>query len=203
MAKKAKSVLPLAPLPDLIEWLEATTTPGLIIGGLAVALLARPRLTHDLDLLVLLPEDQWPRFVEAARRYGFRPRIKNALALAHEARMLLMRHTKTGIEVDVSLGNLPFENEAVARGIKVDIAGVTAPLASPEDLVIMKGVAGREQDLLDIDSIIAVHPHLDVRRVRRWLRVFAEALDRPEILTAVAMRLARGRKPPRHRKRKK
>jgi hypothetical protein len=58
MAKKAKVVLPVAPLPDLVEWWESQRVPGLVIGGLAVALLGRPRVTRDIDAPVLPPEER-------------------------------------------------------------------------------------------------------------------------------------------------
>ena len=42
-------VLPIAPLPDLMRWWQAGHVRGVVIGGLAVALLGRPRVTRDID----------------------------------------------------------------------------------------------------------------------------------------------------------
>jgi hypothetical protein len=171
--------------------------PGLVIGGLAVALLGRPRVTRDVDALVLLAEERWPAFLEAGSALGFVPRQPDTLAFAREARVLLVRHQATGIDVDVALGCLPFEKEAVARARVVQVAGVSVPLPTPEDLVIMKAVAHRSRDLLDIDGLLAAHPDLDLRRVRRWVRAFAEALETPEIYDDLQQRLRR--RPPRKR----
>ncbi len=56
--KKAKIELPLAPLGDLMKWWRSQKVPGLIIGGLAVALLGRARVTRVIDAMVLLAEDR-------------------------------------------------------------------------------------------------------------------------------------------------
>jgi hypothetical protein len=42
-SKKAKPGLPVAPLPALMEWWRTEQIKGVIIGGLAVVLLGRPR----------------------------------------------------------------------------------------------------------------------------------------------------------------
>jgi hypothetical protein len=198
VAKKAGSELPVAPLGDLIRWWDSQHVAGIVIGGLAVALLGRPRVTRDIDALILLPEDRWPAFLSGASAFGFVPRIPDALTFAHEARVLLLRHQSTGIDIDIAFGSLPFEEEALARAMTAQVAGVAVPLATPEDLVIMKAVAHRERDLLDIDGLLAAHPDLDLRRVRRWVRAFADALEMPEVYDDLQQRL--GRRPPRKRK---
>jgi hypothetical protein len=189
VAKKAKVALPLAPLPGLAAWLQAEQTPGVVIGALAVSLQGRPRVTRDVDVLVLLPEDRWPTFLKSGRAYGFVPRDPDVLAFAKESRVLLLRHQPSAIDVDVALGNLPFEEEAVARATIVQVGGASVPLATPEDLVIMKALAARDQDWLDIEGLLAAHPRLDLRRVRRWVREFANALDAPEIYGDLVKRL--------------
>ena len=43
------------------------------------------------------------------------PRIENADEFARNNRVLLLKHQETGIPVDISLGVLPLEIEAVER----------------------------------------------------------------------------------------
>lgn len=180
-----------------MNWWQAQGVQGLIIDGLAVALLGRPRVTRDIDVMVLLTEDRWPAFVNAGIAFGFIPRHTDALEFAREARVLLLQHQPTGIDVDVAFGCLPFEEEAIARAIVTEIAGVSVPLPTPEDLVIMKAVAHRDRDLLDIVGLLVAHPDLDVGRIRRWVKVFAEAFEMPEIHDDLQRRLPRP--PPRKR----
>jgi hypothetical protein len=41
-------------------------------------------------------------------------------------------------------------------------------------------------DLLDIEGIIRSHPDLDRKRVERWVREFATALEMPELWEDIA-----------------
>src|SRR5262249_10764458 len=118
-----------------------------------------------------------------------------------ESRVLLLRHEATGIDIDIAFGCLPFEEEAIARAKTALVAGVAVPLPTPEDLIIMKAVAHRETDLLDIEALLAAHPNIDVRRVRPWIHVFAAALEMPEMVDDLELRLAK--RPPRGRRKRK
>ena len=45
----------LAALADLMNWLDATNMPSMVISGVAASVLRRPRLTQDVDALAILP----------------------------------------------------------------------------------------------------------------------------------------------------
>ena len=113
--------------------------------------------------------------------FGYCPRLADALAFAARARVLLMRHEPSGVDVDIMFGALRFEEEAVARRTFVSVAGMSLPLPRPEDLIVMKAVAHRPRDLTDIEAILDAHPGLDVEQVRRWVREFTQAAAMPEI----------------------
>jgi hypothetical protein len=186
---------PLVPLKAallaLSAWLSKDRVKGVVIGGVAASILGRPRTTGDVDLLVWLEEPEWDRFLSASRSHGFEPRIKDALSFARRARVLFLRHRPSGIEVDVSLGALPFERQVIERSGKVDLAGISVPLPTPEDLVVMKAVAHRPRDGADIEGILEANPALDRDRVKGWVKEFAAALEAPEILKDLESILAR------------
>jgi hypothetical protein len=184
----------LAVVRDLVAWLLAGNVPGVVIGGLAASLWGRPRLTRDVDALVLVEEGRWAEFMAAGLGHGFDLRREDALAFARETRVLLMRHQESGIDVDIVFGSLSFEKEAVAQAIWMELGGVQAPLPLPEDLIIMKAVAHRPQDLADIEAVLAAHPKLNLKRVRRWVREFAAALAMPEILNDLEALLSQRKK---------
>jgi predicted nucleotidyltransferase len=144
-----------------------------------------------VDVLVLVDEVLWVDFLTGGAGYGFMPRRDDALAFARETRVLLMRHQESGIDVDLVFGALPFEKEVMTRATWVELSGVQVPLPLPEDLIIMKAVAHRPQDLADIEAILAAHQKLNLRRVRRWVREFAAALSMPEILNDLEALLSR------------
>lgn len=79
----------------------------------------------------------------------------------------------------------------VERATRAKVGGGEVPLATPEDLVILKAVARRPRDLADIEGILDSQPDLDLDRIRRWVREFSAALDRPEVFGEL-MALLRG-----------
>jgi hypothetical protein len=184
----------LAVLVDLIAWLKAEEVAGVVIGGLAASLLGRPRMTRDVDVLVVVDEGRWAGFLATGAEYGFVPRQSDSLAFAQQSRVLLVRHEPSGLDADVVFGSLPFERETVTRAVWVEVGGVRVPLPRPEDLIILKAVAHRPQDLADIEAILAAQPRLNLRRVRRWVQEFSEALSMPEILRDLETLLSQGRK---------
>jgi predicted nucleotidyltransferase len=97
--------------------------------------------------------------------------------------VLLVRHEQSGIDVDVSFGSLPFEKELIARAVYLEVGGARIPMPTIEDLIITKAVAHRSRDLADIESLVELHSQLDVARILRWVREFADALEMPELLS--------------------
>jgi len=92
--------------------------------------------------------------------------------------------SSNGCNVDISLGVPGYEEEVIRRAVDYEVApGKTVRLCSAEDLIIHKAVAGRPQDLIDIEGIVYRQgDHLDVEYIRRWLKEFADVLEMPEIL---------------------
>ena len=183
----------LAALGDLSAWLLTTGVSGAVIGGRS--LFVRPsaadarRGRHGAS-----DEGKWPAFLATGEGLGFMPRLSDALVFARKARVLLVRHEPSGIDVDVAFGGLPFEEEAIARAKWVEVGGIRIPLPTTEDLIIMKAVAHRPRDISDIEALLDVHPKLDTRRIGRWVREFSVALDMPEILRDLKALLAKRRK---------
>lgn len=177
---------PLAPLlsvlHDLVSWFQTFKVQGLVIGGVAASLLGRPRITHDVDALILLEKEKWIDFLESGKQFGFLPRIFDALSFAQSNRVFLMRHEQSGFDVDISIGGLPFEEEAISKKIIVEIAGVKIPLPTPEDLIVMKAVAHRPRDMADIESLLEAHSPVDKKYILKKVREFSTALEMPEIL---------------------
>lgn len=183
MVEREDALVPLlAALRDLVAWFRGTQVQGLVIGGVAASLLGRPRLTRDIDAVILLDEKEWQAFLASGAGYGFAPRISDALVFAKKASVILVRHEPSGIDVDIAIGTLPFEKEAISQPVWLDIRGVRLPVPAPEDLIIMKAVAHRARDLADIESLLDAHPKLNLRRIRRWVREFSSALATREIL---------------------
>ena len=169
-------------LQDLLRWLEVTQTPYATIGGIGVSLIAGARATQDVDAVLWLDTSELDSFVQSGAPYGFMGRISDAPEFARRNRVLLLQHQPTGINIDLSCGALPFEEEMISRARKLVIGSVQIKVASPEDLIITKAVAHRPRDIADIEAILNIEPNLDFERIRFWVSQFAEALEMPELL---------------------
>ena len=80
-----------AALGALVEWFQSGPYPGVVIGGVAASVLGRPRVTRDVDAVVVIPEDSWSSFLAAGGPFGFVPRISDPLDFARQSRVLLLR----------------------------------------------------------------------------------------------------------------
>lgn len=178
-------------LQDLLRWLEVTQTPYATIGGVGVSLIAGARATQDVDAVLWLDTDGLESFVQSGSPHGFVGRISDAPEFARRNRVLLLQHQPTGINVDLSCGALPFEEEMVARARELVIGSVRIKVASPEDLIITKAVAHRPRDIADIEAILNIEPNLDFERIRFWVSQFAEALEMPGLMEDLEKLLSR------------
>jgi hypothetical protein len=181
-------------LTDLTEWFVDARLSAMVIGGVAASVLGRPRATRHIDALVMLSEDKWGVALESAQRHGIGPRIDEPLAFAHRTRVLLLRHVDSGVDADIILGRLPFEEDAVGRSKPLNLGGVSVNLPLVEDLMIMKAIGQRPRDLRDIEGLLDVHPDADVNAVLQWVREFSNAIAMPDLLHGFEKLLA-GRKP--------
>jgi hypothetical protein len=148
-----------------------------VVGGVAASLHGRPRVTKDVDVVALAEEDGWEALVAEARKYELHPRADDTLEFAKNTRVLLLVHQPTRIEVDVSFGMLPFESELVRRARTLDLGKLRFPLATAEDVIVMKALALRPRDVADIEGIVESIPDLDLERVRATLSQLSAELE--------------------------
>jgi predicted nucleotidyltransferase len=170
-----------ATIEGLNRLLQKFDQRGVIIGGIAVGFLGKPRYTADVDAVFLLSTKDIPYFLELARAENIVPRIQNADDFARKNRVLLLKYAPTETEVDISLGIMPFEEEMVERGRVKSFANISVRLPTPEDLIIMKAIAHRPKDLEDIRTIVDKYPNLDQKRIERWVKDFAGPMETPEL----------------------
>lgn len=172
----------LAAAVEFHEFLTARAIPYAIIGGIAVQFWGEPRGTRDLDLTIAAPTERVDEILEALLAH-FAARTPDAAGFAHQNRVLLLA-ASNGAPVDVSLGLPGYEDEVMARTLRVSLdADHQVCVCSPEDLIIHKAVAGRPIDLKDLIVVVAGQAaRLDTAYIRRWLTFFSDALAMPDPL---------------------
>jgi predicted nucleotidyltransferase len=76
--------------------------------------------------------------------------------------------------------------------IPTNIDGVSVPVASPEDVIVMKVLAGRPKDQEDVRSVLRERQsRLDLDYIRDTLGILEQALDQSDLLPAVELQLRR------------
>lgn len=160
--------------------LDALGVPWMVIGGVAVVARGVARLTDDVDATVVGAGFDLEAAVTTLSAHGITPRIEDAIALARQRQVLLLRHEPSGTPLDVTLAWLPFELEAIERAERLDLGGVDAPVATTDDLLVYKAIAWRPRDRDDIERLMAAGPAIDLARVQATVELLADALEEPE-----------------------
>lgn len=144
-------------LVEVISVLASLPAPFMLIGGLAVGVRASPRATRDADFSLLADESVSRRLVEEMSARGFSVRMHGTPGPGEVMRF--HRPGADGIErwVDVLVAGTSFEEKAIARATEERFLGQLVPVATVEDLVVFKLVAGRPQDYADVAGLLEEH----------------------------------------------
>lgn len=151
---------------DVLRALDAASVSFVVVGGVAVILHGVPRTTADLDVVIDLEDSNVRRFIEAMTGLGFVPRAPvpaTALASAdlrrtwiadkHLVAFSFHRPGRPLDEVDVLMDPpLPFA-EIKAGAEIVEAEGLRLPIAGIPHLIRLKELAGRAQDVADVDAL--------------------------------------------------
>ncbi|MEK6543567.1 MAG: hypothetical protein AABZ44_03940 [Elusimicrobiota bacterium] len=153
------------------RFLASCETHYLLIGGLASSALGEPRLTADLDLLLYVHQSCLPQFLDSAKKAGFGFDEKKVMQDA--ADRLCFEMEIDHLHVDCLIAATAFEAEALTRSITIKFEGHALRLPSPEDLILLKLIVGRDKDLLDAKSIALKHKDkLETAYMRGWAETF-------------------------------
>ena len=141
--------------------------PCAVIGGLAILLRVQPRATRDVDLVICCPTGQ------AALLSALR-----AADLSYEPADIdewfaggLVRAWSGDLQqgLDLIISDVPFLEAVARRAQPVEVDGFILPVATLEDLLLLKLEAGRPQDL---DDALALRESfadgLDRAYLTRW-----------------------------------
>jgi hypothetical protein len=171
---------------DLQKFCEARGWRFCFIGGLAVQRWSEARVTRDVDLTLLTGFGNEDTYIQALME-KYEGRSKDAAAFARRSRVLLLR-SANDVGLDISLGAIPFEAEAVSRGSLFAFApGFELRTCSAEDLIVFKLFASRPLDIRDAEGVAIRHKdELDWQYIERQLAPLAEVKDEPAILETLA-----------------
>ena len=138
----------------------------LVVGGLAVNFHGIPRMTYDLDLMILLQSDNILKTVSFLGKLGYRPRVPvdpRELADPEKRKIWIKEKNMKAFtfysdkhplgEIDLLIAT-PFPYPQLKeRALFIEIQGVPIPVISIPDLIRLKRKAGRKQDLSDVQLL--------------------------------------------------
>lgn len=151
------------------DLMAAAGAPGVFVGGVAVLVWGEFRLTKDVDVLVDLQSAGPSRLLAEAAALGLTWDAAEAALLVEGGFLRLDADSSDGIPIDVLVADTTFHRQVVARGVEVDFAGRTLRLATAEDVILLKLIAFRPQDTLDLDALFRQRAsRLDVEYLREW-----------------------------------
>ena len=145
----------------------------MVVGGFAVRLWGLPRPTYDVDLVVSIDDAGLPGLLRALAAAGFElPELYRDGFLDRVGGMAQLTVTRldegSTWDIDLFLARDPLLISALARRRRVDLDSGPMDVIAPEDLVLMKLLAFRRKDQLDIEEILLVSRDLDWAHLDRW-----------------------------------
>jgi len=168
-------MIPEELIARIVNCLDGREIPYMLIGGQAVLLYGRPRLTRDIDITLGVDSDQFETIAEVCRDVDLRILPAEPKAFATQTKVLPAEDAVTKLRVDFVFSFTPYEQQALKRTKEVKLAGYPVRFASCEDVIIHKMIAGRAVDAEDVKSILIKNrDRIDLGYVKEWLGQFDE-----------------------------
>jgi predicted nucleotidyltransferase len=170
-------------IKNVAQALDSHSIPYMVIGGQAVLVYGRPRLTRDIDITLGIDVDEFALIEHVSTTLKLKILTPDAQNFAAKTRVLPTEEPESNFRVDFIFSFSNYERQALQRATQVMIKGYPIRFASCEDLVIHKMVAGRAIDEEDVKSVLARNrDNLDLTYVRRWLSAFGETDEHQNIV---------------------
>ena len=151
-------------LRALGDLLDALGIRWVLIGALAAnRYRSSPRLTQDVDLLLADAGSSLETLESSLRSAGWQ--VQRA---SPEAELIRLRHAEKGM-ADLMFAATDYQHEAIRRAREESFDdGASARVLTAEDVIVHKLIAGRTQDIADIEAILAAKHPLDENYIEKW-----------------------------------
>jgi hypothetical protein len=147
---------------DLLIRLSQSRIPYCVVGGVAVNLHGVPRMTYDVDVVVVPDASALAALQALLEGMGLRSRVPVKLVdftdpayreqMLHERNLMAVTFTSPSDplqEVDVLVSPSIDARELVQRAVAVDLDGTPVPVVALEDLIALKRASTRAHDADD------------------------------------------------------
>ena len=151
---------------ELLQALSDEQVQYVLVGGLAVQLHGFLRSTFDIDLVLAMNDENLSRFIAVAQGYGLVPVIPVPMDSLRNASLIDQWHREKGMlafslrepqaggsVVDVLVrSDVPYDM-LKSNAVAGELFGRNVWIASIDDLLVMKRIANRPKDQLDIAAL--------------------------------------------------
>ncbi|MCI0652140.1 MAG: hypothetical protein L0Z55_09670 [Planctomycetes bacterium] len=176
-------------LIETIAVLDLLGVPYAIMGGFAVRTWGIPRPTYDADVGIATDDDGLQRVLRELEKRGFMVPEEHHKGFVDVVggfqKVKVTRFEGQSVwEVDLFLLRGCFLESALARRKHLHIGGRPAWVVAPEDLILLKLIAHRRKDQLDVEEILKIARDLDLPYLRIWAERLGVALRLDEFLNS-------------------
>ena len=161
-------------IKDFVALFESRGLTYAILGGLAARAHGIPRPTWDVDFAIGIDRDALPELFEAAESLGYvvpaayrsgwvdavqgMPIVKFGVAISDRS-----------VDVDIFLAESLFLKTVLSRRQHADVdENLQVAVVSPEDLIVLKVLAGRPRDAIDVQDVLFMQGELDRDYMKHW-----------------------------------
>jgi hypothetical protein len=140
---------------ELADVLNQANVRYALIGGLAAGYRTHARFTRDVDFLVSVPQITLPPVLDELVQRGFTLEQLATIREWTQHHMVVMSYH--GIRIDWLKPVIPAYQHVLDRAIEETWLNRKIRVASAEGLILLKLLAYRMQDQLDIENLVAAH----------------------------------------------
>ena len=171
---------PLSALMETLRhaWrtLEPLGAPMAVMGGLALSVWEHFRATNDVDLLIGVDDIDTEAVLAKLIEAGIHPRRDPPVTVIGEIEFIQAAYeppeTYVDLKIDILLAKSEYHRQALQRRITVPLpdAGFEVAVLRCEDLIILKLLAGRIIDRVDVIELLKSNrDRLDYDYLSTWL----------------------------------
>ena len=137
---------------DLLRLFRKHGVDFAVCGGHAVAFHGYPRVTMDVDLLVVPDPENAARVMRTLREFGFGNAGIPGSVFLKAGTAVTLGAQPNQVDLLTSMSRTP-TREILSRAVAGRLAGVPVRFVARQDLLEAKRQAGRKKDLADIEGL--------------------------------------------------
>ncbi len=137
---------------EFIESLNANEVKYLVVGGYAVNFHGYPRYTKDIDFWIWIEKANRKKLIKALEDFGFGSSGLTEDDFSSPEVVVQLGYEPYRIDLLVDLEGVKFDT-CFANKKMLELEGVEIKFMGIDDLIIVKKISGRLQDLADAEKL--------------------------------------------------